>query len=85
MNFHLPPKFTYVPFHEYSLSVRSLGRMKQDNALYITLYKSIVADFHHMTLDQMSDMVWSMVRVKHSDKAVIMAVYKKLNEVVSNQ
>lgn len=53
--------------------------MKQDNQLYLSLYKSIVAEFHHLTIDQMSDAIWSMIRVKHSDKAVVMAIYKKLH------
>ena len=57
--------------------------MKQDNSLYQNLYHSIVGEFHHLTIDQMSDVIWSMVRVKHNDKALIMAVYKKLHEVVN--
>ena len=57
--------------------------MKQDNLLYQNLYRSIAGEFHQLTIDQISDVIWSMVRVKHNDKALIMAVYKKLHQVVN--
>jgi hypothetical protein len=59
--------------------------MKQDNLLYQNLYRSIAGEFHHLTIDQISDVIWSMVRVKHNDKALIMAVYKKLHQVVNQE
>ena len=59
--------------------------MKQNNSLYINLYRSVVSEFHNLTIDQISHLVWSMVKVKHNDKAIIMAVYKKLYQIMNDK
>ncbi len=56
--------------------------MKQNNALYFTLYKNILSQFHQLTLDQISILLWTMIKVKQSDKTTVLAVYKKLYHIL---
>jgi hypothetical protein len=58
--------------------------MKQNNALFLTLYRDIIADFHKLNLNQISILIWTMVKVKESDKNVFMAIYKKLYKVLED-
>lgn len=64
--------------------VHSLGRMKQNNQLFLTLYKSIIADFHKLTIGQMAVLLWSMVKGQQNDKTVVLAIYKKLYKILEN-
>jgi hypothetical protein len=56
--------------------------MKQNNGLYLTLYKSIISEFHNLDMNSISILLWSMIRVKQNDKNVVLAIYKKLNNVL---
>lgn len=61
-----------------NVSVQALGRMKQNNSLFLTLYRSAIADFNKLSLEQMSILIWSMVKTKQTDKSTTLAIYKKL-------
>jgi hypothetical protein len=58
--------------------------MKQNNSLYLALYRSVVSEFHNLTADQMAVLLWSMVKVKQNDKTTLLAIYKKLYKIIQD-
>lgn len=86
-NIKIPQRFLLIikNINKYCLSiclVQALARMKQNNSLFLTLYRSAIADFHKLSLEQMSVLIWSMVKTKQTDKSTTLAVYKKLYAII---
>ena len=65
--------------------MQALGRVRQNNSLYIALYKDVLANFQHLDLNQLAILIWSMVKVQQHDKATVLAIYKRFYEVLQNE
>jgi len=56
--------------------------MKQNNALYLTLYRDVVAELHKLSTEQIAILLWTMIKVQQNDKNVLIAMYKKLHKII---
>jgi hypothetical protein len=59
--------------------------MRQNNSLYLTLFRDISARFHELNIDQMSILLWTMIKTEQNDKNIILTIYKKLYKILEEE